>query len=157
MSFSVAANAAGSTRNGTLTIASQTFTCHKAPRRAAIHFTGKSVRGCRRRQRLNERNGARRVRVDGKHVDGMAGRHQWRKRHRNGSVTFTAAANSTAQARTGTINVAGQPFTVTQAGAACDVTLAPTSRTVAAAGGASSTSVNATNGCAWTATATPAG
>jgi hypothetical protein len=67
-------------------------------------------------------------------------------------VTFTAAANTAAQARTGTLNVAGQPFTVTQVGAACNVTLTPTSRIIGAAGGASSASVAVTTGCAWTAT-----
>ena len=108
--------------------------------------------------------GGRRHRFDGRDVagrmcvDGVSNSTSWltvtsgASGTGNGSVTFTAAANTTAEARTGTLDVAGQPFTITQAGAACDVTLAPTSRTVAAAGGASSTSVNATTGCAWTAT-----
>ncbi len=68
-----------------------------------------------------------------------------------GSVSFSVAAN-TGPTRTGTITIAGQLFTVTQANG-CTFTLSPTSQNIAAAGGNSSFSVNASNsGCTWTAT-----
>ena len=69
----------------------------------------------------------------------------------NGTVTFTAAAN-TGAGRTGTLTIAGQVFTVTQA-SGCAATLAPTSQSVPAAGGAGAPiAVTAPAGCAWTAT-----
>ena len=142
-----------SSRTGTLTIAGQRFSVTQPGITCTFTFSATSGSVPAWRHRLDGRDVAGRVCVDGReqqHV--LAGVTSGGSGTGNGSVTFTAAANTTAQARTGTLDVAGQPFTVTQAGAACDVTLAPTSRTVAAAGGASSTSVNATTGCAWTAT-----
>ena len=76
----------------------------------------------------------------------------------NGSVSFTVAAN-TGAARTGTMTIAGQTFTVNQAAApppppppSCTYTIAPTSESIAAAGGAG-TAIAVTTGatCAWTA------
>src|SRR5678816_3114804 len=45
----------------------------------------------------------------------------------NGTVSYTVAANTSSLARTGTMNVAGQTFTVTQTGVACTYAIAPTS------------------------------
>ena len=70
----------------------------------------------------------------------------------SGTVTFTAAANTSSQSRTGSLNVAGQIFTVTQAGVACSYTLSPTSITVRGAAGTGSTSVTTAAGCAWSTT-----
>ena len=68
----------------------------------------------------------------------------------NGSVTITAAAN-TGAARSGTATIAGQTFTVNQAGS-CAASLNPTSATIAAAGGVGpSIAVTIGAGCAWTA------
>ena len=66
-----------------------------------------------------------------------------------GAVAFTAAAN-TGAARTGTLTIAGQPFTVNEA-AACAFTIAPTTQNVDSAGGAGSVTVTTDGGCAWTA------
>ena len=52
-----------------------------------------------------------------------------------GTVAFSAAANPRRAARTGTITIAGQTFTVNQAAAACTYTLQPTSQSVVAGGG----------------------
>lgn len=67
----------------------------------------------------------------------------------NGTVTYTVAANAGA-ARTGTISIGGQTFTVNQA-AICPVSLNPTSQTIAAAGGTANVTVAAAGTCAWTA------
>ena len=74
-----------------------------------------------------------------------------------GSVSFTVAAN-TGPARTGTMTVAGQTFTVSQAAAppppppSCTYTIAPMSESIAAAGGAGTAIAVTTGGtCAWTA------
>ena len=51
-----------------------------------------------------------------------------------GAVSYRAAANNTGAERVGTLTIAGQTHTVTQAGGpACTFTIAPTSATVVAA------------------------
>jgi hypothetical protein len=70
----------------------------------------------------------------------------------NGSVTVTVAANSGA-ARTGTVTIAGQTFTVNQAALTCTFTISPTSASVNALGGMGEVKVTASNSaCAWAAT-----
>jgi hypothetical protein len=80
----------------------------------------------------------------------------------NGTVTFTAAANTGAE-RTGTLTVAGETFTVTQVAAAapppppppaaCSFTIAPEQVSIVAAGGTGSgITVTASDvSCPWTA------
>ena len=67
-----------------------------------------------------------------------------------GTVSVTATANTTGEARTGTLTVAGQTITFTQA--ACSFVVSPESVTVPAVGGAVNISVTTTVGCGWTAT-----
>ena len=67
----------------------------------------------------------------------------------NGSVTFSVAANSGA-ARSGTLTVGGQTFTVDQA-AACSYAIAPTNETFSETGGTGLITVTAPAGCSWTA------
>jgi len=72
----------------------------------------------------------------------------------NGSVQFTVAANPSTSARTATLVIAGQSFTITQAGApapACTYVLNATGRTFEAAGGSGGVDMRAPAGCAWTA------
>ena len=69
----------------------------------------------------------------------------------NGSVGYAVAANNNSSSRSATITVAGQPFVITQAGAACDTTLNPTTQNVAAAGGNGSVDVAVPAGCTWSA------
>src|SRR5207244_12688899 len=79
----------------------------------------------------------------------------------NGSVTFSAAANSGA-ARSGTLTIGGQTFTVMQAAAPpppppppppCSFTIAPTSQTLPTSGGSGTLSITASDPrCGWTAT-----
>src|SRR5207244_848457 len=67
-----------------------------------------------------------------------------------GPTRFTIAA-STGGARTGTVSVAQQTFTVSQA-AGCTFQIAPTSATIAGgAGSGGSVTVTAGAGCTWTA------
>lgn len=71
----------------------------------------------------------------------------------SGTVTFNAAANTTAASRTGTLTVAGRTFTVTQpAGTTCTATLTPASHTFLSAGGSGLTNVTVASGCPWSAT-----
>jgi hypothetical protein len=77
----------------------------------------------------------------------------------NGTVGFSVAANAGA-ARTGTLTVAGQTFTVNQAAAAappppppppCTYSIAPNSQNFPVVGGAGTVAITTTASCAWTA------
>ncbi len=71
----------------------------------------------------------------------------------SGTASYTVDANSSTSARTGTMTIAGQTFTVNQAGLSCTYTLSATATSVAATGGSGTVSVSATSGCGWIATA----
>ena len=66
-----------------------------------------------------------------------------------GSVSFNVAATTTA--RTGTLTVAGQTVTVTQAAASCVYTVTPTSVSAPSTGNTFSLSVTSGTSCSWTA------
>lgn len=68
----------------------------------------------------------------------------------NGRVAFSVAANPGA-ARTGTVTVAGQTFTVTQEASVCTYSINPTSITMSENKATSTVTVSAGAGCAWTA------
>jgi hypothetical protein len=68
----------------------------------------------------------------------------------NGTVSYTVAANTSSLTRTGTIDIAGQTFTVTQTGVACTYAIAPTSASFTSTGGNGTVAVTATQGCNWT-------
>ncbi|HUE89852.1 MAG TPA: BACON domain-containing carbohydrate-binding protein [Vicinamibacterales bacterium] len=70
----------------------------------------------------------------------------------SGTVSFTVAANS-GDSRTGTLSIAGQTFTVTQAGiVSCSYSVTPTSQTIGPSGGvAPAIAVATAAACAWTA------
>ena len=70
----------------------------------------------------------------------------------NGAVNYSASANGSATPRNGTITIAGQTFTVMQAGAvSCTYLLSASSQNVVAGGGSGSVGVSAPVGCAWNA------
>ncbi|MGH9372543.1 MAG: BACON domain-containing protein, partial [Vicinamibacterales bacterium] len=67
-------------------------------------------------------------------------------------VTFGTAANTSTTARSTTLTIAGLTFTVTQAGAACSYSIAPTARASGAAGETTTVAVTTSSTCGWTAT-----
>ncbi len=72
-----------------------------------------------------------------------------------GSVGYTIAANTGNSARTGSISIAGQTFSVTQAGAACVFSLSPNSQTFTSDGGTGAVTINASpSGCQTSRTST---
>ena len=76
----------------------------------------------------------------------------------NGTVNYSVDANPTSVARpAGTMTIAGQSFTINQAGVPCNFSIAPTSASYTAATGTGSVSVTAPTGCAWTASVTVGG
>ena len=72
----------------------------------------------------------------------------------NGTVQYTVAANTDSAGRTGTLTVATQTVTISQAGSApaCTFNAAPTSAFYPVAGGSGAITVTTQPGCAWTAT-----
>ena len=71
----------------------------------------------------------------------------------NGSVNYSVAANSSTAPRSGTMTVAGQTFTVNQAGAdaPCTFSISPTSQSFVSTGGSGSIAVTASaSTCMWT-------
>ncbi len=68
-----------------------------------------------------------------------------------GQVNYTVAANSTGSDRIGTMSVAGQTVTFTQAGSGCGTTVTPTSVAVPSIGQTSALSVTSGTSCTWTA------
>jgi hypothetical protein len=68
----------------------------------------------------------------------------------SGTVNYSVAANTTTSSRTGTLTIAGQTLSVTQA--ACSYTVSPTTQNSPAGGEAATATVSTTSGCPWTAT-----
>jgi len=156
VAFSVGANA-GAARTGTITAGGQTFTISEA---AAPPCTYSIAPGS---QSVDYVGGSGTVAVTASSATcawtAASNNTDWMtvtsgaSGTGNGSVAFSAAANSGA-ARTGTITIAGQTFTVSQAAAPppCTYSIAPASQDFAAAGGSGSVTVTASGaGCSWTA------
>ena len=148
--FNVAANS-GAARTGTLTIAGHTFTISQG--------NGCSPTISSSNQPVGSTGGAGSVSVvaaTGCSWTATTANPDWltitsgASGSGNGTVAFSVAANPGA-ARTGTLTIAGQTFTVNQA-AACSFSIAPNSLNVDASGGPGSSSITAAAGCAWTAT-----
>jgi phage baseplate assembly protein gpV len=69
-----------------------------------------------------------------------------------GSTNYTVAANSTGAPRTGTMTIAGQTVTVTQAAASCSYSASPTTISAPSTGTSGSVAVTTGSSCPWTAT-----
>lgn len=67
----------------------------------------------------------------------------------NGAVNYSVAVNSTGSPRTGTITIAGLPFTVNQSNVGCSFSIAPTSNSLPSSGGSGSFTVTTLAGCIW--------
>ena len=137
MAFSAAANSSINPRTGTLTIAGQSFSVTQPGTHVHVF------------DRADERLGAGGWWHGSTGVTALAG-CAWTGVSNNtswltvtggasgsgsGTVAFSAAANSSINPRTGTLTIAGQSFSVTQAGAACTFSLSAASGSVPAGGG----------------------
>jgi Putative binding domain, N-terminal/Viral BACON domain len=69
----------------------------------------------------------------------------------DGTVSFSASEHTGTSQRTGRLTIAGETVTVTQAGQSCTYDVSPEVRTFSAAGGSSTFTVTAPNGCTWSA------
>jgi hypothetical protein len=153
----VAANTTGGTRTGTLMVAGQTITVTQAsgsctyavsPTNVSVPSTGSNNSisvitgsGCA----WTAASAASWIAITS--AASMSGL---------GSVDYSVAANPTGGSRTGTLTVAGQTVTITQAGSApgCTYTVAPTTVSVPSTAGNHSLTVTTGAGCAWTASTT---
>jgi hypothetical protein len=151
--YSVAANTGTAQRTGTLTIAGQTFTVTQAGAACTYAITPTS-----RSLTASAATGSVSVTAGTGCAWSAASSATWitltgaTSGTSNGSVPYSVAANSSTAQRTGTLTIAGQTFTVTQAGAACTYTITPTSQSATAAASSGSASVSAGTGCEWSAT-----
>jgi hypothetical protein len=153
--FSVAANTGTTSRTGTVTIAGATFTVTQAstPCAFTISPTSQSLAtaggsgtvtvtttaGCN----WTATSGASWVTI----TSGATGSG-------SGSVGFTAASNTTTQARTATLTIAGKSFLVTEPSASCTFSVSPLVVTVPQGGATGSIAVTTQSACAWTASTT---
>ncbi|HZH89383.1 MAG TPA: BACON domain-containing carbohydrate-binding protein, partial [Pyrinomonadaceae bacterium] len=161
VSYTVQANPATTARTGTITINGQTFTVTQAGTppvcTTTLAATGREVpgsgatfsvafttqAGCA----VSATSNAAFITVNAATVDGNGA----------GSVSYTVQLNPTAAARTGTITINGQTFTVTQAAGstACTYAIYPTVRAFTANSSASGRfTVITQSGCQWSATTT---
>ncbi|MGO9554651.1 MAG: BACON domain-containing protein [Syntrophobacteraceae bacterium] len=151
--YSVAANNTTTQRVGTLTIAGKTFTVTQgaAPctyslsaTSASPTYTGgsatvgvTSISGC---PWTAASNASWIIIVSGASGSG------------NGTVTYSVATNTAGASRVGTLTIAGQTFTVTQAAASCsNASISPTSASPGYSGGNATANVTSPAGCPWTA------
>lgn len=152
VAFSVGANQ-GAARSGTMTVAGQTFTVTQAAAAITCTYTINPTSGT-----ITAAGGSGTFAVSA--GSGCA----WTATSTaswlavtsgangigTGAVAFSAAPNP-GGARTGTIVVAGQTFTVTQAALLCMYTLSSSSVTLPEKAGPSAVGVSASAGCVWTA------
>ena len=152
VAFSAAANPNATQRSGSLTIAGQTFSVTQAAASCtyAINPASQSVAAA-------GGTGSTTVTAPtGCAWTGVSNNTSWltvtsgASGNGPGTVAFSAAANPNGTQRSGSLTIAGQTFSVTQAAASCTYTINPASQSVAAAGGTGSTAVTAPTGCAWT-------
>jgi hypothetical protein len=154
-SFAVAANTTTSQRNGTITIAGQTFTVTQSAGSCSFSISpaSQSVAGAGGTVSTT--------------VNASASSCSWTATSNNswltvtsgasgtgsGAASVSAAANPNSTQRSGTVTIAGQTFTVVQSGASCTYSISPTSQNVSSNTGTASTTVTASgSSCTWTVT-----
>lgn len=155
VTFSVAQNATGGQRIGTLTVAGQTVTVTQGtggctgtvtPVSFAVDSTASSrtlsiIAGTSCSWTATTGTGWIAI-TSGATGSGI------------GAVTFSIAQNTTGTPRTGTLTAAGQTVTVTQAATGCAATVTPGSFSVDATASSRTLSVISGTSCPWTATTT---
>ena len=154
VAFNATANPNTSPRTGTLTIGGQTFSVNQAAAACTFSVSPASVAVA---SSLSS-GSATVTSPTGCAWTGISNSTGWlsvtsgASGTGNGSVVFSATANGNATQRVGTLTVAGQTVTVTQAGVGCTFSTSSNSLSVTAAGGAGSTNVTSPSGCPWSAT-----
>ena len=151
--FSVAPNSTTATRTGTIFIAGQSFTVTQTGQSCNYSISPTS-------QSLSASAGSGSINVTTGNGCGWTANSNanWLSITNgatgsgNGTVSFSAQANTSASGRQGTLTVAGQTFTVNQAGQSCNYSISPQSQNFSASGGLGTVNVTTDSGCNWTAT-----
>ena len=160
LTYSYTGNGNIASRNGTITVASQTFTLTQSGLTGGVTLTPSS-------------DTAPAAGATGKTVavTANAADYSWTAISNtawltitsgaastgSGIVTFNVAANTSVNSRTGTLTIGGQTFTVTQSGVTPAYTLASTTGTAPATAGSGTVSLTATpSDATWTATSNAA-
>jgi hypothetical protein len=153
--ITVAQNTGTTSRTGTVIIAGQTFTVTQGPAGCiyAISPTSRSSPAAGEMVSVSVTTGSACtwdaasnvpwLTVGGAPAVGSASR--W----------ITVAQNAGTTSRTGTVTIAGQTFSLTQAAAACTYAVNPIAISAPADGASRTISVTAGSGCAWTVTTVP--
>ncbi len=152
VNYDVALNTTGSPRTGTITIADETFTVNQsnlgcsysiAPTSNSFPSSGgngsvtvTTLTGCIWKAISN----------DSWIIASNDGNSNG-----SGTASYAVEANTGADPRIGTITVAGETFTVTQAGTSCTFSIAPTGKLFVHTGGEGSIAVATSASCNWTA------
>lgn len=151
--FSVAPNSTTATRTGTILVAGQSFTVTQTGQSCNYSISPTS-------QSLSASAGSGSINVTTGNGCGWTANSNanWLSITNgatgsgNGTVSFSAQANTSASGRQGTLTVAGQTFTVNQAGQNCNYSISPQSQTFSASGGLGTVNVTTDSACNWTAT-----
>jgi acetyl esterase/lipase len=154
VSYAISANAGCLPRTGTLTVAGQTFTVTQAGSTGSFTTSPTS-------RAHPAASGAGTISVTASSADcswHASSNAAWltitsgASGTGDGVVSYNVNANLSCQPRSGTLTVAGQTFTVTQAAGAGNVALSPPGRQHSASGETGAITVNPSSGnCAWTA------
>ena len=152
VAFNIGANPDLAPRTGTMTIGGQTFTVNQAgvvctptiaPVSASVGSTGAQgtvsltlPAACS----WTASSGASWITISGA-ASGTG----------SGSVGYSVAANTSTSSRSGNLTIAGQTFSVSQAGITCSYSVAPTTAPAPNTAGNGSVTVTTAAGCTWTA------
>jgi Putative binding domain, N-terminal/Viral BACON domain len=157
VSMSVAANTAATQRSGLVTIAGQVFSVTQA----GASTCGYSINPASTNTAAAGGTASISVTAGTGCVWNAASTAAWimvssgANGNGNGTVTLTIAANTALTSRTGTVNLGGQVFTVTQAAATCTYTVTPTTLSVPAFGLTSALTVGTGASCSWAPSGVP--
>ena len=153
VNYAVAANTTTSQRNGTLTVAGQTFTATQSAMSCTYSISPSS-------NSFSAAAGTGTVTVTAptgcawtaaSNTTSFLSVTSGASGSGNGTVNYSVAANTTTSQRNGTLTVAGQTFTATQSAMSCTYSISPSSNSFSAAAGTGTVTVTAPTGCAWTA------
>ncbi len=154
VSFNVSANTDCSTRNGTITISGETFTVNQDGLSCTYSIAPVS-------QSFDASGGSDSIFVTPAYSccdwtavsnDGWISINSGASGSGSGTVNYTVSESIECSSRKGTINIAGETFTVNQDPAACTYTINTASKLFDASGGSGWVSVNAAyECCGWTA------
>jgi Putative binding domain, N-terminal len=153
VTFSVAQNATGSPRTGTLTVGGQTVTVNQGTGGCTgtvtpLSFAVDAIASSRTVSVIAGTACSWTATTTTSWITVTAGASG----SGIGSVTFSIGANTTGASRIGTLTVAGQTVTVTQGATGCSATLTPASFDVDALATSRTLSVTSGTSCSWTAT-----